>query len=59
MSEDGNDNACHGCSEPGELLECNACLLSWHRDCLQPAALAQYKGGITAVCTAVVLECTV
>ena len=40
VSQDGNDNACHLCSEPGELLECDACPRSWHSDCLPPAALA-------------------
>ena len=40
-SEDGNNDVCHHCSEPGELLECDGggCSRSFHRDCLPLAAL--------------------
>jgi hypothetical protein len=37
-SEDGNDNVCHECSQPGELLECDECPRVWHDDCLPLAA---------------------
>ena len=36
--EDGNSNVCHACSQPGELLECDSCVRSWHADCLPLAA---------------------
>jgi hypothetical protein len=36
--EDGNSNVCHACSEPGELLACDSCVLSWHQDCVPLAA---------------------
>ena len=52
-SEDGNDNSCHCCSEPGELLECDACPRSWHRDCLPLASLelAEADPWLCPLCT--------
>jgi len=35
--EDGNDNVCHGCGQPGELFECDTCSRSWHGECLSEA----------------------
>jgi hypothetical protein len=52
-----SDNSCHCCSEPGELLECDACPRSWHRDCLPPApaalaaALLEADPWLCPVCT--------
>ena len=35
--EDGNDNVCHACSQPGLLSMCDTCLRSWHDDCVSLA----------------------
>jgi hypothetical protein len=35
--EDGNDNVCHACSQPGLLSMCDTCTRSWHNDCVSLA----------------------
>ena len=37
--EDGHENVCHECSDTGELLMCDRCPHSWHKDCLPVAML--------------------
>jgi hypothetical protein len=51
-SEDGNDNVCHACSQPGELLECDECPRVWHDDCLPLAArvMAEAERWLCPIC---------
>jgi hypothetical protein len=54
--EDGNDNVCHACSQPGTLIMCDMCPRAWHDDCLSladrgRAAIANTTGDELWLCS--------